>query len=669
MKRNRNTRILTAASALCVSAWCASTALGQLSLTNIPPATHPVTQVTDTSNEGRAITHDAKYVGGLSGTGNGFFYDVASNYVTIPLAGSYASIITGIAYRTDTNQTPAVVQVVLDGNNSGYHGQYATWDGGYTWGVKRRDLTYALSAYPGPAVNSLAGTTDSDVFINIFRTSDRKNVYTSRGSNLWDSVTAATNVIVGKGMASDLGDVYGVAVNGRIVGYRTSSGVRRNTLYDYPNSSGTQFQFNGLAGTLEGEAWSVSQDGTCIFGRSPISPGGTTTYGYKTVISGFKSGTNSPTQISVNQLPTSTDTAGSTSLAVPYGCTADGKYAVGMNYRGRETAVLWDTTSSDTNVWTVNDLYGLAAANGTADIFTRLTRAYSVGTNAAGDPVITGIGWDGASNRAFLMTVPKWIAAIGFPGNQTVKLGANVSIALKTNGTDSLTYQWYKDGNEMPGQTTTALSLNNVSCAGGQAGVYSVVVSNAPISAVVTGAMTLTVLDPYFLTQPSSQTNLDGTIATFAVSADGAPTLSYKWQRGGVDLTDGDTGWGSTIYGATTPTLTISNVQPFDAMSGDYTAIVTTSAGGCSATSRAVTLTVLVRPVLSTYVDSTGGNYTLSFDGPFGLTYEVRFSTDITLPLTSWTVLTTDTFFGPAIYTDIAPPDQQRFYIVNVVYP
>ena len=44
-------------------------------------------------------------------------------------------------------------------------------------------------------------------------------------------------------------------------------------------------------------------------------------------------------------------------------------------------------------------------------------KAYSVGTNAAGDLVITGYGVDASTgnSRAFLMTVPKSIAAVGFP--------------------------------------------------------------------------------------------------------------------------------------------------------------------------------------------------------------------------------------------------------------
>jgi hypothetical protein len=79
---------------------------------------------------------------------------------------------------------------------------------------------------------------------------------------------------------------------------------------------------------------------------------------------------------------------------------------------------------------------GLVAANEAADIFVVLTRAYSASINAAGEPASTGIGWDGSITRAFLMTVPNIIAAIGFPGHLTVNYRAKATFSQVTNGTD-----------------------------------------------------------------------------------------------------------------------------------------------------------------------------------------------------------------------------------------
>ena len=122
-------------------------------------------------------------------------------------------------------------------------------------------------------------------------------------------------------------------------------------------------------------------------------------------------------------MPNFPDTAGTATLALPLGCTPDGKYAVGMSYRSREKAVLWDTTNPDSTKWTVVDLTDVAAANGILNGFARLLRAYSIGTNAAGALVIAGTGLDTnppANTRAFLMTVSPPIAPIAFPPVVTI---------------------------------------------------------------------------------------------------------------------------------------------------------------------------------------------------------------------------------------------------------
>ncbi len=166
--------------------------------------------------------------------------------------------------------------------------------------------------------------------------------------------------------------------------------------------------FTGLDGTTAGQALAVSADGTVIFGMSPLVVGGVTNnYGYKAVFNATYPGP--ATQLSTNQLPNFPDTAGSANLAIPYGCTADGKYAVGANYRsGIEKAVLWNTSDPNPSRWTVTDLTDLAVASGASGIFARLARAFSIGTNTAGNLVITGVGLDTnnpARTRAFLMTV------------------------------------------------------------------------------------------------------------------------------------------------------------------------------------------------------------------------------------------------------------------------
>ena len=92
----------------------------------------------DTSNEGRAITPDGKYVVGVSGSANGFFYNVANNTVIQPNgAGAIPNAaVTGIGYRTD----PVTLQqqVVLHGASAGYETEWMTTDGGEFTGLLNR---------------------------------------------------------------------------------------------------------------------------------------------------------------------------------------------------------------------------------------------------------------------------------------------------------------------------------------------------------------------------------------------------------------------------------------------------------------------------------------------------------------------------------------------------
>ena len=388
----------------------ATDAFGALSLTSIP------TLGSDTSNEGRCITPDGRYIGGLSGTANGFFYDVTSNNLFQPTNGSLATkAVTGIAYRMDTNQSPAQLQIVLDTESVGWKAYFMTADQGTNW--LRYVSSYDYSLYVTPVANSLAGTTNSDVFLSTFRNTGKTYVYTTWASNLWNS-SAAPQMYTGSKSVSGTDKVYanGVAATGRIVGYRFdgASGINRNDLWDWPPASGTSFQWNGLDGTVAGEGWAISQNGTTLFGRSSIIPGGTELYAYKATVTAARS------QTSIKALPEPPRTVAGSGVTrcVPLGCTADGNYAVGYFYPHATLAALWDTNDSNTNNWKVTDLTALAVAYhaGVPDLFSSLTKAYSVGTNVTGDLVITGIGVEtGTGNtRAFLMTVPKSMAAVGF---------------------------------------------------------------------------------------------------------------------------------------------------------------------------------------------------------------------------------------------------------------
>ncbi len=405
MKNIHHLPLLLATAALAAGALNAS---GNL-LSLIP------TLANDTANEGRAITPDGLYVVGLSGS-RGFLYSVGSPTAVNILSsdGAQSQIATGVGYRTSGGNT----ELIMAGMSSGYVTEWMTTDGS-TFGAKRRDTTFAYNVMP--SANSLGAGLGSDAyFVTSYSSSAATPVYLNKLAGAW----VPTITYSSKGISSpDSAGMNGVSASGRAVGWRVNTSIKKNYMLTWTGSATpANAYFNGLDGTQAGQAFSVSADGLTVFGQSP-KVGNTSYFGYKVVNPGAS-------QV-INALPLFGDEAGSISLQVPYGCTTDGRFAVGMDYRGAERAVLWDTSSSDPTGWKAYDLTDLANSQGILDGWTRLTRAYSVGLDAAGECVITGVGsWspDGgvtSYTRGFVMVVPEPA------GISLLALGGLVALSLR----------------------------------------------------------------------------------------------------------------------------------------------------------------------------------------------------------------------------------------------
>ncbi len=117
---------------------------------------------------------------------------------------------------------------------------------------------------------------------------------------------------------------------------------------------------------------------------------------------------------------------------------------------------------------------------------------------------------------------------------------------MSATGT-GLSYQWYKDGNALAGQTGSSLVLSNVSAT--DAATYSVVVSGTCGNAVTNSASLTVNQNVAVVSGPVSLTNCPGSSASFSVSATGTG-LSYQWYKNG-----------NTLAGQTGSSLVLSNVS------------------------------------------------------------------------------------------------------------
>ena len=178
------------------------------------------------------------------------------------------------------------------------------------------------------------------------------------------------------------------------------------------------------------------------------------------------------------------------------------------------------------------------------------------------------------------------------PYNQTNSVGGVAFFGVAATGSSPLYYQWKRDGVLLEdgatvyGANSANLILMNITV--GDAGLYSVEVTNA-YGSITSSNAALVVLEPPVITQyPASLTNAIGTSATFTVAASSELPISYQWHKDGTTLSD------NTKYsGATSSTLTVNSLQIGD--SANYWVEVSNADGSAFASAY---LTVVTAPVI-----------------------------------------------------------------------
>ena len=112
------------------------------------------------------------------------------------------------------------------------------------------------------------------------------------------------------------------------------------------------------------------------------------------------------------------------------------------------------------------------------------------------------------------------------PQSQAQVYGSNVNFAVSASGTPALGYQWWFNGNKIPGATLTNYAIATVQSS--NAGTYSVVITNA-YGSVTSSVATLEVAAILILTQPQSLYLAAGSNGSFGVTVAGTPPFTYQW--------------------------------------------------------------------------------------------------------------------------------------------
>jgi sugar lactone lactonase YvrE len=160
---------------------------------------------------------------------------------------------------------------------------------------------------------------------------------------------------------------------------------------------------------------------------------------------------------------------------------------------------------------------------------------HGVTANNAGNytVVVTNSYGSVTSQVATLAVVPLVITVQ--PASQIALVGSSPSFSVGVAGAGPFGYEWYFAAtNLVQSGTNNTLTLTSIST--NNAGIYTVVVTNA-YGSVTSQVATLTmVLPPMVTIQPSSQTNLPGTAVRFSVTVGNAGPFTYQWQFNGTNI-------------------------------------------------------------------------------------------------------------------------------------
>ncbi len=150
------------------------------------------------------------------------------------------------------------------------------------------------------------------------------------------------------------------------------------------------------------------------------------------------------------------------------------------------------------------------------------------------------------------------------PASRTNLAGTEATFSATASGVSPLSYRWRFNGASISGATTN--TYTRVGVQAGDAGSYTVVITNSSGSAT-SAVATLTVqVPPQITTHPQSQIVNAGSNATFTVMASGSPAPGYQWRFNGTNL-----------LGASSSRYSRAGVQAADA--GSYSVLVSNAVG------------------------------------------------------------------------------------------
>jgi DNA/RNA endonuclease G (NUC1) len=248
--------------------------------------------------------------------------------------------------------------------------------------------------------------------------------------------------------------------------------------------------------------------------------------------------------------------------------------------------------------------------------YTTPTLAYAPDNNALYKAVVTNSAGTAASNQAKLTVTPK-PTSISILSDQTVVDGTAASFSVTVSGTGPFAYQWKRNGTAISGATAATWNTAPVAFATDNNSTFQVEVTNGAGQATVSATAKLTVTPKVTLLSGfGDQTALDGSSATFSVSANGSGPFAYQWKRNGVSLAV-----------PSLPSLTVSPVAYVPDNNAKFVVVVTNGAGQETASQDAILRvtpkpTVITGPSDQTAQDGSTATFSVAATGTLPMSYQ-----------------------------------------------
>ncbi|HYE32574.1 MAG TPA: immunoglobulin domain-containing protein, partial [Methylomirabilota bacterium] len=189
------------------------------------------------------------------------------------------------------------------------------------------------------------------------------------------------------------------------------------------------------------------------------------------------------------------------------------------------------------------------------------------------------------------------------PTSQDILAGRPHTLAVTVTGTEPLTYQWRKNGADLPGATSRTLTLDNPqnTAASTDSGDYSVLVYN-DAGASISEPASIFVVTPVAMTlQPVDTEIMEGNADVLFGFATGTGSITYQWRRNGAELVN-----------ETNSTLVLANAT--SALAGLYDLVARNDLS--ASTSAVARVTIAERPRLQPLpfesIVAVGSDFTLN---------------------------------------------------------